>query len=143
MLGLHLRLQVLLVLVHLRLGCLVGWLIMLALVLRVYGLAVLVVLLHWRRGARVCEHLLWLTSGKTVVAERLGCGLARRKGFLDGVLVLWLLRHHGLEVGACLRVVWLTAVVVGDIRWKRPARSSDVLVVRRLVCRLLLTVVGR
>ena len=115
MLGLHLRLQVLLVLVHLRLGCLVGWLIMLALVLRVYGLAVLVVLLHWRRGARVCEHLLWLTSGQAVVTERLGCGLAGRKRFLYGVLVLWLLRHDWLDVGACLRVVWETAVVIGDV----------------------------
>ena len=116
---------------------------MLALVLRVYGLAVLVVLLHWCRGARVCEHLLWLASGKTVLAERLRRGLARRERFLDGVLVLWLLRHDRLDVGACLRVVWKTAVVVGDVRWKWSTRSGDVLVVRSLVGRLLLTIVGR
>ena len=129
-------------LVHLWLGGLVGWLIMLALVRRVYGLAVLVVLLHWCRGARVCEHLLWLASRKTVITEGLRCGLARRKRFLDGVLVLRLLRHDWLNVCACLRVVWKTALVIGDVRWKWPTRGGDVLVVR-LIGRLLLTIVGR
>jgi hypothetical protein len=116
LLRLQLGLQVLLVLVHLWLDRLVRLLVVLVLVLGVDGLAVLVVLLHGRRSARVAEELLWLASWETVVTERLRCWLTRRQRLLDGVLVLRLLLcHYWLHVRARLRVEWKAAGIECDV----------------------------